>query len=75
MGFAELESGPEVDPGVMEDRKSGHSYIARERVFRRNGRNVRRENFPVGGTSGGEGAGWTEDGFTASGLSGGGSRR
>lgn len=30
--------GREDDVGVMEDRKSGHSTIALERVFRRMGR-------------------------------------
>lgn len=36
--------------GVMEERKSGHSAIAFERVFRRMGRYVRRVNWPDGST-------------------------
>ena len=33
-----VKVGLEAEEGVMEERKSGHSSIARERVFRRIGR-------------------------------------
>lgn len=33
-----LEGGASAGKGVMEERRRGHSSIARERVFRRMGR-------------------------------------
>ena len=61
--------------GVMEERNSGHSLIARESVLSMKGRQVRRLYFPVSGTSGGEGTGWTAAGFTARNLGSGGFAR
>ena len=57
---------PDVEFGVIEDLKSGHSVMAFDSVFSRIGRYVNRVYRPPSGTSGGDGGGYSDDGETTS---------
>lgn len=56
--------------GVIDDRNSGHSIIAFDKVFRRMGRYVSRLKVPCSGTVGGVGGGYSDAGDTAGGYLG-----
>jgi hypothetical protein len=58
---------PFVLPGVMEERSTGHAIMALASVFSNMGRYVRRVNWALSGTGGGDGAGCKADALTESG--------
>src|SRR6267154_4833917 len=54
-------------PGVIDERSTGHAIIAFASALRSMGRYVRRVNWALSGTGGGDGAGCRVDGLTGSG--------
>lgn len=53
-------------PGVMEERSTGHAIMAFASVFMSMGRYVRRVNWALSGTGGGDGAGCRAEGLIGS---------
>lgn len=59
---------PVVDEGgVIDDRNRGHSCIALDSVFKRNGRYVNLVYWCDGGSSDDPGAGYSDEGSTSNG--------